>query len=78
MSHVQRRAIRSRRSRRRHRRRRRFILLLAVLFVQEDWGVEHFTISDYFSMSFRFFRAPRSVQATTYLSTLAKSKTNEK
>ena len=60
------------RSCRRHRCRRRLILLRAVLFVQEDQGVEHFTISDYFSMPFRFFRAPRNVQITTYLSTLAR------
>jgi len=55
---------RLRRSRRHHRHHRRLIFLRAVLFVQEDWGVEHFTISDYFSMPFRFFRAPRSIQTT--------------
>lgn len=49
-----------RNARSRRARRCRLILLRAVLFVQEDRGVEHFTISDYFSMPFRFFRAPRS------------------
>lgn len=59
-------------------RRRRLILLRAVLFVQEDRGVEHFTISDYFSVPFRFFHAPRNIQATIYFFTRAKSKANEK